>query len=713
LSAPERPPAVPGLRFALAVVLAGGALLRTAWISADPAMRISWSNGIFTDPPVMVHAARNAALFGKWIVDYNHDLWVFPLMNALTRLVYLVSGPGRVPTIWLSAAAGVAVAAAVAWGLGRSLGPRAAAMGGGLASVCYFLVMFARIPVAENVVAALLMTAAALAMGRRPAEFAAAGALGVGATLFGKYHAVGFLPGLVAFVALRPAARRNLAALLAGGTAVFLGWLVFLFLPHRGEILSHVARQSTGIHGDLPFVVSLGQGLGEFYNTVRRCWMFYRMPVAASVGGLFLLWTAGNAAARRARLADGTAVYAFAFLSFWLYLGLLPYKAPRYFVMIAPLLVAGAAAGLELALRRESWKPRPPVRWDEHLPLAVWIYSFAFTGLDAAKHYASMALEYLSTPPPRISDATYNAVVRLFAHIDTFHQGLVWAGILGIVAYVCALWNPEILARLGRRDARLDARGLRRAVAAALVLAVAAGLGQWGWWAAHRTRFVEDAKSSLPLMVGEKAVVLGPFAPLMTQDSRLRAYPYFGPPGERGLLEKYGITHVMLAGKGDRTLIESRFPGLLDSTSTVQSWPVRTLFSGVMELRRLPASYRGVPVHDYRPTPFEQGVTALQEGRPEEALERFEEHRAGHGEFPELVSLESACWFRLGDYDEAEKGIREAIRLRPGDPSNYRSLSLVHLKRGERPEAVRCLLTALRLDPTDEELRSMLQELVR
>ncbi|HMB71592.1 MAG TPA: glycosyltransferase family 39 protein, partial [bacterium] len=215
----SRPGAGPAV-FVMLLVLA--AFLRLAWVSADPTTRISWSNGIFTDPPVMVHAARNHALFGEWILDYNRDLWIFPLMNGLTRLAYAFTGPGRVPTVMVSALAGVLTVAAVAWALRRTLGNRAAVLGAALGATSYFLVMFSRIPIAENVVAALLATAAALCLGRGRWELAAAGALAVGATLFGKYHAVGALPGLVLFVALRPGRWPRLLAMVGGGTAVFL-----------------------------------------------------------------------------------------------------------------------------------------------------------------------------------------------------------------------------------------------------------------------------------------------------------------------------------------------------------------------------------------------------------------------------------------------------------------------------------------------------------
>ena len=98
----------------------------------------------------MVHAARNAALFGEWTLDYNRDLYVFPLMNLLTWVSYLVAGgPGRLPTIVLAALAGAGTVAVVAWGVRRSHGDRAGLMAAWIGAVAHFPVMFSRVPVAE------------------------------------------------------------------------------------------------------------------------------------------------------------------------------------------------------------------------------------------------------------------------------------------------------------------------------------------------------------------------------------------------------------------------------------------------------------------------------------------------------------------------------------------------------------------------------------
>ena len=711
-AAPVRPEERVWLRVILLAV-ACGLVLRLAWPLADPPPRTSWSNGIYTDPPVMVHAARNAVLFGRWIVDYNRDLWVFPLINFLTWLVYLPFGPGRLPTVVLSGLMGAATIVALAWGLRRSFGARAAAFGALLFGVGYFQVSSARVPVAENVTALLLTISAGAAISRSLRAQALAGALAVVATLFGKYHAVGFLPGLVLFSALRDRSLRGVGAMIAGGTLAFLPWLFGIFLPHRADIVSHVARQSTGLHGDLPMTNSLGEGLGELYNSVRRSWMFYRIPLTGTLGGLWVIWAALNTRARRASIDDGSAVWIFTWWSLYLYYAALPYKAPRYYMLLAPSLCAAAAIAIELMSRARDFKFRPPVRLDEHIPIAIWIFSFFFTAIDALKHYASMTIEYLLLPPPHLTEAAYHRVGNFFAHLDTFRQGLFWSGVLGIITYVIVLWNPELL-RAVRGPDSISARSLARWARGLLAVELIVGLAQWGWFATHRTMFIEDVKASYPTMIGADAVLLGPLAPLLTQDSRHRSHPYFGPPGERGLLEKYGITHIVVCGGGDTKELEQRYPGLLDSTRIVQVWPMRTLFASTLELRRLPETWQGVPIHHYQRTTFERGADAAGAGRWQDALDLYAQYRLEGGvETPELISLEAVCWFKLERYAEAEKLLNEAIGRRPQDPLNWRNLGVMYLRLGRRADALDALMKAFRLDPENDDLRKMVEELRR
>ena len=698
----------------IALVLLVGLVLRIVWPLADPADRYSWSNGIYTDPPTMVHAARNAVLYGEWVTDYNRDLWIYPLINGLTWLFYLPFGAGRLPTVVLSALLGTAMVGALAWGLHRSAGPRVALLGAVLGAFNQWLVFFARVPVAENLVALLLALSCGAAIGRSPRSQFLAGALGVGATLFGKYHALGFLPGLVLFVALRERDLRGMLPLFGGGAAVFVVWFAAIFMPHTQDVLGHVGRQSTGLHGPLPFLVSLQEGFSEILNTLRRSWMYFRMPVVGGLGGLFAIWVVGNRGARTRALENGTALYAFWFLGTWIYYSLLPYKAPRYYLILAPAVVAGAAILLGRLLRGDELRLRAPAGWDEHLPILVCVYTFLFGAIDSVKHYVAILLEYLTLPPPRISPEAFDSIVGFFRHVDTFHQGLTWAAILSIAVYVVILWNPEIAARLGRPNAVLSGPALRTLGLSLMTASVAFGLWQWGWWATHRTTFLEDVKASLPALVGEGVVFMGPLAPLLAQDTQHRALPYFGPPGRDELLAEYGVTHVVVSGTGDADDLEERFPGLLGETTTVQVWPVRTLFASTLEVRRLPPEFAALRIHDYEPTLFELGAEEALAENWEAALQHFEAHRqAGGRETPELLSLESVCWFKMGDYDRAKALLERVVAQRPLDPLNYQSLGVLALRDGDRAGALELLMKAWRLDPGNKELEKAVRELVR
>lgn len=699
---------------AIALLLALAFALRVAWPHSDPAPRLTWSNEVYTDPATMVHAARNKALTGTWVADYNRDYYIFPLMNWLTWIAYEIGGVGRVATGVLSALAGTATLALLAGTLFRCRGRRAALLAAALGAVSYWWTMFARIPIAENVVAALLAGAYACASSRAPRMLALAGAIGVFATLFGKYHAVGALPGLALFVGLRARSLRAVLPLIGGGAVVCAIWMATIFLPHRAEIVGHVARQSTGMHGPLPFAISIADGFGEIYNTLRRSWVFYRMPVESIFGTLFAFWTLGNAKARRERLEDGTALFAFWTVSFWIYLSLLPYKGPRYYVLLAPALIGAAAAQIDRLFDAGAFRFRPPTRLDEHVPILLWLYTLFFGAIDAVKHYVSIVLEWALVPPAKISETFYNRIVAAFSRVDTFNQNLAWAAVLLATAYLVVLWHPEMLRRARGNLTEFSSASLRRLGVFAVGVAVLVGGGQYAMWATHRSTFLDEVKRSLPFLIGPDAVVLGPFAPLLTQDTKLRALPYFGPPGERGLLEKFGITHVFVGGSGDVKEIEARYPELMDRLIRVQSWPLMTMFTSSIDLFRVPSTVDGVTIHDYHPTLFEEGAEAAEGERWAEALEKFGRIReAGGVPVPEIVSLEAICHFKMDDLASARTLLEEAIRLRPKDPLNYQNLGVIDLREAKRADAIRHWLTALRLDPKNTDLEEKLRELAR
>jgi tetratricopeptide (TPR) repeat protein len=237
---------------------------------------------------------------------------------------------------------------------------------------------------------------------------------------------------------------------------------------------------------------------------------------------------------------------------------------------------------------------------------------------------------------------------------------------------------------------------------------------QYGWWAAHRTTFIEDIKRSIPHIIAANAVVFGPLAPLLTQDTRIRSLPYYGPPEQSDLLQKYKVTHIVVCGSGDAKELESRFPQIMDRLQIVQAWPLKTLFSSTLEIYRVPSTLDDVPIHEYHPTLFEEGAEAADHERWQEALEIFSRARAqGTPEIPEMLSLEAVCSFKLDDLAGARTLLEKAIRQRPMDPLNYQNLGVIELREGHRSAAIRNWVAALKLDPSNAELETKIRELLR
>jgi hypothetical protein len=342
-----------GIVFSL--VLAAG--LRFLWPLADPPPQLSWSSGVYSDPAAKTLPARHAIEKGDWSFEQSPYVPVFPLANGLAWLTFRSFGSGRLPWQILSTFASLAGLVAVVLALRRRVGERAALLAAIVGGASFWLGMFARAPVVENWVAALLAWSCYFALGRGPAERASAGVLAAIAVLFGKYHAVAFWPGLLAFGWLERRNWRDLTPVAAGAAAVLLPWFAFVFLPHRIEITTFVGHVATGMQGPPSLLRSPVEALLDPFHAVRQAWVFHQAPVAGIVGGFFVVWTVASARRLKQRVETGTALFAFWCLGVWVYYGLLSYQAPRYYVAAGLGLVGAAAAQLD------EWWAEGSSRW--------------------------------------------------------------------------------------------------------------------------------------------------------------------------------------------------------------------------------------------------------------------------------------------------------------------------------------------------------------
>jgi len=253
------------LLWALVVVFA---LLRLFWLDADPAGYIL--DDFITDEGWYAHAARNHALFGKWVMDeHNVALVLCPLHTLALRLSYAIFGVSFWSTRFVGAIASVFTIVLVVWRLRKS--PVSAATAAALLATQPILFALARVAYCESL--QLLFVAAVWCFGsdpdRRSRSWFMAGAA-AGLAVLAKASAVYapvlalVAPFVTGGVDVRHRRTREMAWVLAG-----LGIVILAFLPFELRFLDLLrieqAREGSALwEGSglpvglfLPFVVGL------------------------------------------------------------------------------------------------------------------------------------------------------------------------------------------------------------------------------------------------------------------------------------------------------------------------------------------------------------------------------------------------------------------------------------------------------------------------
>jgi tetratricopeptide (TPR) repeat protein len=695
-------------RIAIVLVLLLGVLVRLVWPLADPPDRISWSSGIYTDPAAKTLPARDAIEHGDWSREESPYLSVFPLANALTWMAYRLFGVNRLSHQFLGVLVSLVGLLAVILALRRGCGIRAAVCAAVLGGLSFWLIAFSRIPVVEHLVATLLALGCLFAAGRRTRDRVTAGALAVTAVLFGKYHAVGFLPGLVVFVSLRERSVRKMAHVVAGGSVVFLIWVVALFLPQRQEIVAYVQHVATGMQGPPPLLHSPLAALFDLFRSIHSAWVFHQAPVLGILGAGFAVWTLSSRETLRTRVEDGSAIFAFWFLGMWVYYALLSYQAPRYYVVVALPLVACAAAQLSAWLEGRWSGFRRPRSLREMATAAIILYMVGFMIVDALRHALSNVMLYERTRTPGAPSRLFSALGVVAKRISTPEQALLWAlpvaAILGLAALVWARWTRVARTRASSRI------GGRRLAIAALVFAVVLDGVRFADWGAHRKYAIEEIKSAIPSIIAADSVVLGSFAALVTQGSRIAAFTYLDPASREDVLAGRGVTHVLMDDRHDPASLTARAPDLESRLEVIHSWPVRTRNTRTLRLYRLRDEVRPAGERGNQPTLFERAAREVNRREWRRALELLEQHRRERGEeTPEVLLKEATCWYSLGQRENARERLVRALELRPEHPEILHNLGLMPIQEGDTDAAREYWVRGLRCEPHNTDFIGLIR----
>lgn len=696
----------------LTIVLTIGFILRVLFLSADPPPALSWSQGIYTDGAVVLHDARNLALYDNWIVDYCEDLALFPLSNALGALTFKAFGVSRATAGFPNTLFGIAAILMFALGLARRTSRRDALFWTILASLNYYLIMFHRIPIAEPAMVFLMATAFYFYCGswENARSLVLAGAFAFAAPLFGKAHSIYFPAVMFAafFLATNGAERsRGVRLYLIGGLATVALWAATIFRTHGSYIIDHVLHESIEKHSGGP-----GGAIREFLQNMIAMGSYTNLfdwqPVLVLLAVIGIAMTAARITGAKAKTgARGRAVDPITLLLLiwiitgWLFFAAVKLPAPRYLVAIAfPFLYFALRPVLHL-LNGESIRWEVP-RGAGRIVLGAIVFFLLYQPMIS---WGLPIVRFLRESG--WGKGIYDFFIRTNAYRELVVFSLAATAVLFVI--LAALFQV-----VGFHRIQIKTTAARGKIIAFLLIGLSFvwNFGNYTYWAGFRTHYLRDASHDLAEWIGPGARIMGSFAPTIGIDNEIPVFPYFGGLGDEDIFAKYGITHVVIASQGDHAFIKDNYPDVFEGLHKVVAYPLLSRYTSVMAIHRLPhRTSSGAVIHEYEPTTFESAVATATEGNWTGALDNLNEFAKAAPGHADAYYLAGFMYNQLGEDDQAERAYLRAISLRPERPRYYEMLGKLYQSMGRGAEARSYLEVAYRLNPRDMLMQEELERL--
>ncbi len=539
--------------FFLLIIIALGLWLRSADLRADPPPDLSWSFAPYTDESLNTYSARNYALYHTFKVDDFFPFCVYPLVNIIVGFIFKIFGIGFVQVKLLSVIAGVLGILVIFFFVKTSAGEIAGLFSSLLLATCYPLVMYSRLGLVETVqILFLLLAGLFWSKGlKKPYLLIFSGLFCAGTFLLVKLSGV-FIVGAFFILFLNQALsvlkkeitpRHLLLDLLWFITGICLAvlvWLVLVFLPYRSEYIQYVLRHSTESPAGHPRTIT-----AYLFNTFTiglRSRLFPRTVWMALIGYLTLPLLA--------RKKNPALFYSLLWLVMgMLMLGYMNYRPPRYEIILLPPLIIAFSSTLSNLWQTGTVIPatRPALK----------------TTIASALFFWPLCLQ----------------IILYLSGFRAFPRPGAEAGILiGALALSSAFCLAGYLAFRYLRSGLVITPPALRAVLLLILLVptLRLDIGQFSDWFNNRTYNLISYARDLNQLLPEGAVVAGSWAPPLMIESRQRAVCVTDWANMEGLIERFGVTHLILGeNEADMKLREKIDPAVWEKSKLVRRYTVR------------------------------------------------------------------------------------------------------------------------------------------
>lgn len=635
---------------AFAVVVLLFLVARFVKLGADPAMDVSWSHALFTDPPQYTSYARNAIVFGEWNPLHDDRLIFFQknVTGFVAYIVFLITGPGVASGQFVALLFNLLAVGFLAWAMGRAFGYPACLFTALFLSLNYLFVQFGRMPfleVAANACLAISLWAVVVSKDRWWWAVVGGAVAGIGA-FFGKVTALHAVPVFLVAAALVGYQASSEAKMhrwgrpvgyVAGLGFVYAFWFVFAYMSASDQVLAYLKEQSLSLYGTPIGLTSISGFFSQWFTFSMNNSLLTWSPVLGILGmvGMLALTirnVAGKSFGDFLKRVDPFAVAVVGW--FWVgWAAFMPfnYRPVRYQIVL--LLPLAAAAGWLVSRAFVASEANEQVK---NTPRASWI------GVLPAAIFGATALQVMAMPQ-----------VLNMSSPSQFKQALTLSVIGGLViAGIWVAWQ--------RRTKAAPTRGMGRlvlnwaAVAFVAIFLINQTRHFTNWWSQAQYS-IADANRDLKFILAPGAILTGGYGTPLTQangDDRLGNFPaMFGVSTvDHEFFQKFPVTHVAEVDDKNQPFFKN-YPQISEQSDRVTTYTIRDLPVSVV---RVAESGGNPQAEAYQPSSYERMRHASQD-RPLDSVLAY---------LPQWIADSGDCfsgWRWLGDLYTRANRLDEAL----------------------------------------------------